>query len=1109
MKQKNAKVSTIKLLTCFLLIFVMIFPLAACNSKDSSSETEKSAVGISDTVINENGELIITFTDGTQKNLGVIVGKDGADGTDGKDGAPGKNGTNGSKGDKGDKGNAGVGISKAEINKKGELILTFTDGTQQNLGVITGSATTPVDASYYTGKADTSWYSDTTKKSYHLTSADMLAGLASLVNGGTSFDGVTIYLDCNVIWNDGEFSVASNGDPLFDGAAPKGIYEWTPIGKNTATPNSTFTEADGFTNQFHGNFDGQGHYISGLYTNNRDRIAGLFTVFSGKSLKNLSIINSYFGGDRVTGSFFAGCLINDDWGAEKNKVSVNFENLYSNAYIVTDVNNNSRSGGIGGMLRPLPASNAAVNGFIAEFNNCWFDGSIYSIQNFQYSGGILGVAAYNDVTEIGSKVIFNDCLVTANMYASGGHLGMVLGNIYIGIAELNNVVAIIKDTNMTSVSSSGVVGTLEGNNGSKVTVRYDNVFYATAGGIKGTSYRYHKTVKGTTGIVEGTPMSDQNMTVAAATLGTPFIFNGKDVSLKTSSNDTETEPEVSLFYRALADDTYEVIFLGGTSDTVTIPATYKGKAVTKIADSAFAENDSITSIVVPASIKEIGSNAFKNATAKLIYQGTKSDWEKIEKADDWTNGSTVVCTDGMISSLKLGGVPMSEYTIVLPERFLGSDYRVAVYLKKHLDFLCGTNLEIQTDAKDYGHEILIGATKRTTAKSPSGHEYSADLKDGDLQLQAASVYAYDALNTYLTSTLFKDRAALASCSSGFSYTEDIVSTLTDGQEYTTKRDGDMRIMFFNMWGNSTTKYGPRDQHQMLAAEIVNAYAPDIIGFQEFNNHNRNDGWWSMDSLLEAYGYTEIDVSNFKNDKSGQYMTNDGTEARNNFTPIFYNAEKVTLLEVSYVSYDVSHNDMGSKSLSWAIFRDNETDKKFGVLATHFWWADTADGNKARIVNAEVVNGEVAKMLQKYPDIPIFVGGDFNCTNSSDPYKKLINEGGLVDVQGIAARTETHATYHAKQEYNKMFVAGNKNVGIDVNLNNEESDSVWIADGYLGAWTTWYHPDHSYKNGYNDAIDHIFIKGQDKVEIKAFDIIASKMALLASDHCPLIVDFNLK
>lgn len=42
------------------------------------NESLNSGSGISDIVVSEDNELIITFNDGTTKNLGVVVGSDGA-----------------------------------------------------------------------------------------------------------------------------------------------------------------------------------------------------------------------------------------------------------------------------------------------------------------------------------------------------------------------------------------------------------------------------------------------------------------------------------------------------------------------------------------------------------------------------------------------------------------------------------------------------------------------------------------------------------------------------------------------------------------------------------------------------------------------------------------------------------------------------------------------------------------------------------------------------------------------------------------------------------------------------------------------------------------------
>jgi len=87
----------------------------------------KDGISLTDAVINDADELVLTFSDNTQKNLGVVVGVPGKDGTNGKDGADGQPGKDGKD---------GLGIKNTEINDLGELVITYTDNTSDNLGVI-------------------------------------------------------------------------------------------------------------------------------------------------------------------------------------------------------------------------------------------------------------------------------------------------------------------------------------------------------------------------------------------------------------------------------------------------------------------------------------------------------------------------------------------------------------------------------------------------------------------------------------------------------------------------------------------------------------------------------------------------------------------------------------------------------------------------------------------------------------------------------------------------------------------------------------------------------------------------------------------------------------
>lgn len=66
-------------------------------------------------------------------------GEQGIQGVQGEKGQNGKDGTNGTNGIDGTNGKDGIGITNAEINTSGELILTYSDGKSANLGKVVGS----------------------------------------------------------------------------------------------------------------------------------------------------------------------------------------------------------------------------------------------------------------------------------------------------------------------------------------------------------------------------------------------------------------------------------------------------------------------------------------------------------------------------------------------------------------------------------------------------------------------------------------------------------------------------------------------------------------------------------------------------------------------------------------------------------------------------------------------------------------------------------------------------------------------------------------------------------------------------------------------------------
>ncbi len=107
-------------------------------------------LGVDKVEINAEGHLIITYTDGNTKDLGLVVGKDGKDGVgianaEIKDGELVITYTNGTTanlgkvvGDKGETGATGIGVAEVKINENGELVITYTNGDSITLGKVVG-----------------------------------------------------------------------------------------------------------------------------------------------------------------------------------------------------------------------------------------------------------------------------------------------------------------------------------------------------------------------------------------------------------------------------------------------------------------------------------------------------------------------------------------------------------------------------------------------------------------------------------------------------------------------------------------------------------------------------------------------------------------------------------------------------------------------------------------------------------------------------------------------------------------------------------------------------------------------------------------------------------
>lgn len=288
---------------------------------------------------------------------------------------------------------------------------------------------------------------------------------------------------------------------------------------------------------------------------------------------------------------------------------------------------------------------------------------------------------------------------------------------------------------------------------------------------------------------------------------------------------------------------------------------------------------------------------------------------------------------------------------------------------------------------------------------------------------------------------------------------------------------ELRLMFYNIYGykwypdfaNSPHLHsGPVSLRQKMEMRLIERYCPDVLGMQEYNA-TFNEG---MTPLLEAAGYTRVEEWHLAPDKKGR---------RINFTPLFYRAERLKLLDHGYLLYN-GPNDVNSKSLTWGVFEEYGTANRFICICTHFMFNDPklakGEPNAVRVENAKQLLAFVDQLQNSaYAGLPVIIGGDLNCFCDSDPFRTLL-DGGFAWLYDIAK------------------------------IKNDSSGikGYAIYDETREEYLTCPMP----KENPHGAIDHVLLKQgtHTLATVEAYLAILDREACLSSDHCPRIADITL-
>ncbi len=265
----------------------------------------------------------------------------------------------------------------------------------------------------------------TAEDPYIIQTAQQLAFFSRSVSLGTSsYENEYIKLANNIVLND------TSDWERWDTTAP--VNKWTPIG----------SEMFGFR----GTFDGNGFTISGIYCLASDH-RGLFGyVYTGATVANVGVVNSYIKGASDVGGvvgYAVSCTV-------------------SNCYYTGTVTGNRAVGGVVGYL-----NGGTVSG-------CYNTGAVRVVAVDGNNDGIGGVVGYAISSPAQPASVINSCYNTGTITGTGNQTGGVAGSaiscaitnccntgvisgnkIIGGIAGYANNCAISRCCNMSAVSGTG------------------------------------------------------------------------------------------------------------------------------------------------------------------------------------------------------------------------------------------------------------------------------------------------------------------------------------------------------------------------------------------------------------------------------------------------------------------------------------------------------------------------------------------------------------------------------------------------------------------------------------------------------------------------------
>ena len=274
-----------------------------------------------------------------------------------------------------------------------------------------------------------------------------------------------------------------------------------------------------------------------------------------------------------------------------------------------------------------------------------------------------------------------------------------------------------------------------------------------------------------------------------------------------------------------------------------------------------------------------------------------------------------------------------------------------------------------------------------------------------------------------------------------------------------------RIMSFNVLsGDWNNKPAVDDTRANQVFDTIERYQPDVIGLQEFDSK-----WYTKASTL----LNGFELVNKDNNKIGDTV---------NYTTLAYNTETLSLIEYTQTKLPTCSTKKCRNVIiaAFEFIAGDYIGEKFIVSNTH-WNLKEPE----RVSQASETYTILSDFQTKYPNVPLFLTGDFNAYDEYESIATFKSVSGYSDSKEVMLSADVVCnTYH---------------IGTPMRQSEKPDYS---------------NPNHCYRGpasfGFQNvqtesSLDHIFVPSSSTVLF--YNTVHDEVVLNGSDHCPIYIDIS--